>query len=175
MKKLIISVAVGVMMLASYEAGAYSLSIQVQPNSMTNLFAELPVTNGSFVVNQVIITANNTNSTLAFVDTPYGALTNLVSAYTNRISYATNYITAWTNFYGVVQSTTNIAYVDFTNNVVPAITNNYPIVISAGAAAGTSTVIANARYVFQYGIWITNTAATGYPGLPTVTVNYNTP
>jgi len=177
MKKLIISVgkklivSVGLVTLFVASASAYSTSTQIQVGALTNLFSAGPVTNGSFVVNQIILTANSTNSTIQLVDTPNGALTYTQAAYTNRISYATNYITLWTNYYGVVQSTTNLAYVDFTNNIVPAVTNNYPVVANLGAAAGTSTVISGAKYVFQYGIWATNTGS----GLPTLTINYNTP
>ena len=171
MKKFILSL-VGV--LAVVTAQAYTVSIQVQPNTLTNLFASYGgPTNGAFVLTSVIITANNTNSTVAFVDTPNGSYTNYTAAYTNRISYATNYVTTWTNFYGVVQSTTNVSLIDV-NQTVGALTNTYPTVLSAGAAAGTSTTLSG-RYVFQNGVFLTNTSAAGYPGLPTITATFTTP
>lgn len=172
MKKFILSL-VGLFAVVT-ATQAYTVSIQVQPNTLTNLFASYGgPTNGAFVLTSVIITANNTNSTVAFIDTPTGALTVSQAAYTNSISYATNYITLWTNFYGVVQSTTNIALVDVTN-IVSTATYTYPTVLSAGAAAGTSTTLSG-RYVFQNGVFVTNTAAAGYPGLPTITATFTTP
>lgn len=144
---------------------ANTVTTTVNPNGFVNLLTAFP---GSTYIKQVTISANTTNAAVLILDTPTNALTYVNPAYTNTISYATNYITSWTNFYGVAQSTTNIALIDVTNNVVASVTNSYPIRLSVSALASTTVPYNNVNTYFNRGIWATNSSS----GVATVIITY---
>lgn len=165
MKKYLILALLGLVTLVN-SASAITISQSVLPNSMTNL---LSVYNGAAQVSQIIITATTaTNASVLFIDTPTNQLTYILGAYSNRVSYATNYVTSWTNYYGVAQSTTNLALIDITNSVAST-TNFWPQRLSVAAAASTSARFDQVNYYFNQGIWITNTGS----GNATVTITYH--
>ena len=154
--------------ILSFVAGsalAASTSVVVQPGTFTNLLSL--GSSGYARVTALSVTANSTNVTVAFIDTPTNVLTYVSPAYTNLVSYATNYIQSWTNYYGATNSWTNMTLVDVANTVA-ATTNNYPTRVAVGALAGTSTIINPANYKFEDGIWVTNNST----GIATITATY---
>lgn len=160
-RKALISAFMGL----SLTALAGTQTVVVQPGTMTNLLSTF---NGSTLLKQVVVTANTTNASLLFVDTATNTLGYVNASYTNTYSYATNYITSWTNFYGVAQTSTNVALVDNTNNVVAATTNSYPVNLAATALASTTATYVNINRYFMRGIWATNNSS----GIATVTVTW---
>ena len=169
MKKLIAIVSVA--LLFGYSAAkADTATIVVQPNTITNVLAGLAVTNGSFTINQVILTAGISNAAVYLVDSPDGTLTNTTPAYIGRFSYATNLIYITTNYYGVTNVLTNLCLIDYTNTVA-ATTVQRPIIAQLGALAGTSTILNNQSYQAGYGIFVTNTAANP-PYAVTLSITY---
>lgn len=156
MKKLIISLFAVAVIGVSASFGA-TTSLTIAPNStLTNLFSLVPY-NGAAKITQLIVTANSNTTALVFIDTPTNRLTYTNSAYTSYTQYATNYVFSWTNFYGVVNSTTNIALATQTNSIA-ATTNNYPARISVGGTT-TPSVFDNVNYYFNSGVYVTNTTA----------------
>jgi len=151
----------------SLVASANSVSTVIAPNGVYSLLSA-GANYGSFTVRQIGITATTaTNALVALIDAPTNSLSYVNSAYTNRLSYGTNYITSWTNFYGTVQSVTNIALVDVTN-IVTASTNTYPTRIIAGAAANSTAVFSGVNYYFDQGVLVTNQGS----GSATVVITY---
>jgi hypothetical protein len=165
MKKLTYLIA-GMLTVATISSSAVTISSTLAIGTMTNL---LSVYNGSAKVIQIAVTAStSTNAAVMLYDCPSNILTYINPAYTNTISYGTNYISSWTNFYGVVQSWTNTALYDVTNNLVLSTTNSYPARLSAATLANTTTYYNNQNYYFNQGVWATNTG----PGVVTVTLTY---
>ena len=149
MKKLLISALLGISVLS---ASAFTTSVTVLPLSFTNAF---PINQGSAYLTQVIITAPTNIAQVLFVDTYTNSLTYTNASYNVRASYATNYINTWTNFYGTVQSTTNIALIDITNTV-PATTNNFPQKFTVASTSGGSATYPAINAYFVSGVWVTN-------------------
>ena len=138
--------------LVTVSAISATLSLTIAPNSgPTNLLAPF---NGAAKITQLVVTANSNTATLYFIDTPAPIISYTNAAYTGYTRYPTNYVFSWTNFYGVVNSTTNIALATITNTVA-ATTNLYPVRITA--VAGTSaTKYDNVNYYFNSGVYVTN-------------------
>ena len=148
--------------LVGLTSKAAQLTAYVNPGTYTNVLSLLP-NNGSLTVKAISVTAPAAGSpVLTFIDSPTNQLTYTNSAYTNRISYATNYITSWTNFYGVAQSTTNIALVT-TTNAVSASTNLWPVRFVTAVPTNTTVVFTGVNYYFESGMWVTN-SGTGAAG-----------
>jgi hypothetical protein len=165
MKKLITQLAVVALLVAACNASAITLTLNVLGGTYTNL---LTVNNGSARITQITATAGSTtNSTVLFIDAPTNTLTYVTPGYTNISSYGTNYPVTWTNYYGVVQSYTNIALLHLTNAVAQT-TNSWPQRLSIGALAGTSTVYSGVNYYFNDGVYVTNTSG----GPMSITVTY---
>lgn len=153
MKKFI---TIGLAALLGFSANAASLSITVKGNTMTNV---LPFIAGNAkVLSYVWAPANSNLTSVVLYDTPTNQFTYIVAAYTNTISYGSNAIVAWTNYFGVVNSWTNFTLIDNTNNVVNAVTNNYPARMALTAVNGFQSSVNPASTVYEYGIWATNTS-----------------
>lgn len=133
-------------------ASAFTTSVTVLPNTMTNVF---PLTQGSATISQVIVTAQTNIAQVLFVDTYTNSLVYSNGAYNVRASYATNYINTTTNFYGVATSTTNLALIDYTNTVA-ASTNNFPQRFTLASTSGGSAVFPALNSYFDNGVWVTN-------------------
>lgn len=145
---------------------AASASITVAAGVMTNFPL---LVSGPVKISQVVLTSTGTNiASVQFIDTPTNALTFTNAAYTNITSYLTNYINNWTNYYGVVNSWTNISLVDITNSVAGT-TNNYPVRMILATPTNSSTRVDNAVYSYLYTPWVTNTGT----GSINVTINYS--
>jgi hypothetical protein len=148
-RKIVLSALLG---LAVVSANAFTLSVTIPPLTITNFF---PITQGSAYIYQAIITAPTNIAQVAFYDTPTNSLVFTNASYTSRAWYATNYVNTWTNFYGTVQSTTNIALIDYTNTV-PITTNSYPNRFTISSTSGGSAAFPNINSYFSSGIWATN-------------------
>ena len=154
MKKILLSIAVGLGLVTS--GYSTTISLQVQPGSMTNL---LTIYNGTAKVQQIIVssaTAITNVSNLQFIDTTtnqYAAVS--TTGYTNTFEYATNLVTGWTNYIGTLNYQTNLATVIATNTI-PGYTNAYPVRLIATATTNTATIYSGVNYYFNSGIWITN-------------------
>jgi len=135
-------------------ASAFSLSMTVNGNTMTNL---VPLSQGSAYITMLSVANPNvgSNITVQAVDTYTNSLTYTNVAYTNIVSYATNRMWATTNFYGVINQNTNLALIDVSNSV-PVTTNNFPIRATVSAQAGNTTTLNNLNAYFANGIWFTN-------------------
>lgn len=167
MKKFIKSLFVIGLLSATISAKAFTLTIQVLPGAMTNAFAGF---NNPVSVTMVAITANTTNASALFVDTPTNVLSYVLPAYSNTVSYVTNYYTSQTNFYGVQFYTyTNLSLIDVTNNLVPSTTNQYNEPLAIATLASTASTYYNLTAVFNRGMWITNNSS----GIATLTVTYH--
>lgn len=154
MKKILLSIAFGLGLVASgYSA---TISLQVQNGTMTNL---LTVYNGTVKVQQIVVSSASSTvnaNNVQFIDT----ITNqfaLVStnAYTNTFEYATNLVVSWTNYIGTVNSNTVLATVIATNTI-GGFTNVYPVRLVATATTNTATIYSGVNYYFNNGIWVTN-------------------
>lgn len=166
MKKFILIGLIAV--AATFGVKAESISTNVLGGSFINL---LPVKGAYAKVNQVILTATTaTNATVVFYDNYTNLTYRIQQPYTNTVSYATNIVTSWTNYFGVVNTMTNLALVDNTNNVVGLSTNTIPAVMTLSTAASTSTTFdgLGVNYYFHTGIWVTNTGS----GAAAVTITY---
>jgi hypothetical protein len=142
-----------------FASSAATISVTVAPGTMTNLLGSL---SGPVKVTQVQLTAGGTTVTNVLVyDTPTNVTSFVQAAYTNSIVYGTNQITSWTNYWGNVNSTTNVALVIVTNNVVASVTNSYPLRLNLSALANTTTKFDSVNYYFLSGIWATNAVGDG--------------
>lgn len=139
-------------------AEAFSLSITVNGNTMTNVIFPLP--QGSGLVKSISVANNNgaLGTSVQFVDTYTNSLSYTNPPYTNFISYATNRIYFSTNYYGVATQQTNLALIDATN-AVGITTNTFPTRATISALAGTTTTFNNQNIYFGNGIWVTNLTA----------------
>jgi hypothetical protein len=166
MKKFINSLLTVSLLSAAISVKAFTLTIQVLPGAMTNALAGF---NNPVSVNMVAITANTTNASAVFVDTPTNALSYVLPAYSNSVYYVTNYYVTYTNYYGVVQNTyTNLVQIDVTNSV-PSTTNQYNQPLAIATLASTASTYYNLTAVFNRGMWITNNSS----GIATLTVTYH--
>ena len=144
MKNFIKKSLVGAAAIASTSVFAGTANVTLVSGGATNLLA-FNANLGSVVIREITVAASGaSNTTVAFYDGPTNlSLAYSWTAYTNSIRYATNITTYWTNFYGVVQTNTptgsNLVLETFTNNVVPAGTNLYPVRMVVSSAAGTTT------------------------------------
>lgn len=156
MKKLIISTLTGVL-LASSALGA-SLSITIPSNVFTNLTpGTFGLGSGYMKVTGLSLTAAATAATtVTLIDSPTNALTYVVPSYTNTVSYATNMTISWTNYWGNVNTNYGTFLVDNTNNVVAAITNNYPVRYTLSATTNTTTSVSSMDTIFDNGFAVTN-------------------
>jgi len=147
-------------------SSAASISIAVAPSTATNVMGSL--FGGYAKVTSVTFNCtSSSNATVVVYDSTTNVFTYTNAAYTNITSYATNLVTTWTNYFGVVNSATNVNLVDVTNSVAGT-TNNYPQRFSVSALVGTTTTINPTSYIFENGIWATNTSA----GSGTLTVQF---
>lgn len=81
-------------------------------------------------INQIVFANAATNAvTLTFTDAPTNVLTYIVGAYTNSVISTPSTVTTFTNYYGVVQSSTNVTYT-VTATAVAQSTNNYRTVLT---------------------------------------------
>lgn len=169
-KNTLLGIGLAVALIASdAQATLGSSTTVITAGGYSNLLATLPNVNGSVTITSVLLTTPAaTASTITMTDGTTNRLTYTLPAYSNLTSYATNYITSYTNFFGVVNSFTNVALIDITNSVA-ASTNNYRIPFQASVATN-STVQFNGQYFFLNGVWATN-AASG-AGSTTVTITY---
>ena len=165
MKKLLIGLFAS-LSISSFAAA--TTSVVISTASMSNM---LGTATGSALVTQIILTApaNNTAS-IKLIDSVTNILAYTNSAYATIGSYATNYITSYTNFFGSVNSFTNIALVDYSNYVAAA-TVNYPTMVTLTAATNSSIVMSAQQLYFNNGIWATNLGS----GNATLTLNYSKP
>lgn len=164
MKKL----SLGLILIGALVSNTFAATqaITVPSGTMTNF----PISYGSVKIQQIIVTTPGTNYTTnyEFIDTPTNWLVFTNSAYSNILSYATNYVTTWTNYYGKVNSDTNIDLVDITN-AVAASTNYYPVRIIGSVPTNNATaVLSGVNYYFVSGLWVTNSG----PGAATFTITY---
>lgn len=153
---------VGLLVATSLCASATSFSTNIVATGVFQF------TIGSAKVTQLVISAPANNTTaIAAIDTSTNSLTNIVSAYSNTASYQTNLITTWTNYYGVVDSFTNVAQVSY-SNFVAAVTNFYPTRIAVNVGTNQTVKFDQVNYYFNSGVLVTNTGA----GTATVTITY---
>lgn len=147
-------------------SSAASVAITIAPNTATNVMGSL--FGGYAKITSVAFTCtSSSNAVINVYDSPTALFTYTNAPYTNITSYATNLVTSWTNYFGVVNSATNVNLVDVTNSVAGT-TNNYSQRFSVAALVGTTTTINPTSYVFENGIWATNTSA----GSGTLTVQF---
>ena len=148
-------------------AFANSVTTTVNTGSMVNLLSSF---NQPITVQQIIIAnTDGTNTAVSIIDSPTNLLSYINPAYTNTLSVATNYVSTWTNYYGVSYSTTNIALIDLTNNLVASTTNAYPVRLGVATLANTSSRYDGVNYYFNNGIWATNISS----GKAIITVTYH--
>lgn len=146
---------------------ANSVTYTLAPNIATNLNTALPSVPAPLTITTVLVQANGTNVSLLAYDAPGYGLTNVIGAYTNTSYYATNMIVSYTNYFGVVNTYTNLQLALRTNTVV-ASTNSYPVKFGVSSLANVTTVYDNIAYHFSYGTLLTNNST----GTATVTVTY---
>ncbi len=161
-KYFITGIAIGTLVVSAL---ANSSSTTIQPLTMANLLSGF---NNPTLIKSVQISANTTNASCILIDAPTNAIAYTNPAYTYTSSYVTNYITIWTNFYGVVQSTTNIALIDVVGTTVATSTNLYPQRLAVAAAASTTVTYQNVNANFNSGVWATNNSS----GIATVIVTW---
>lgn len=165
MKKFILNIGLVLALATSVFAAPLSRTIVLQSGGFSNL---LTYFRGSAIVTDVIVSGSTTNAASVYlVDTRTNSLTYTTAAYSNVVSYATNYIDRYTNFFGVVNSFTNVALID-TTNVVAAATNNFNIPFQGIAPTNSSLLYAGQQYYFANGVWATNLSS----GSATVTITY---
>lgn len=163
MKKYFAIIALALALVVPVQAA--STTVTIAPGGFSNLLSNF---RGSANVSSVLLTASSTNiGQVNFVDTYTNSLTYVSPAYSTISSYATNVITTWTNYYGVINSFTNIGLIDYTNSV-SASTNAFPIRFQAIANTNSSALYGNQSLYFLNGIWATNTAL----GTVTATITY---
>jgi hypothetical protein len=162
MKRFIIT---SLAILGAVSLQAASITVAVPANTAVNVLGNQ--FSGSAKVKSVAITSAGASSVTAY-DSITNVWTYTTPAFTNTISYATNSVVTWTNYYGVISSWTNIVLVDVTNNVVASATNTYPARFSLSCLANTTTAISPTSYVFENGLWVTNTTASA----ASLTVSY---
>lgn len=153
-------------LLATVSVQAASISIPVAATSATNL---LSLTQSGYAkITSVSVAATTaTATTVAMYDSSSGAATNVYPATTQLSSYGTNWIQCWTNYYGVQNCWTNISLVQVTNTIA-ATTNAAPVRATLSAAGNTTTTVTPVSYVFENGVWATNSTA----GAAVVTITY---
>lgn len=163
MKKLILLGLLAVSLVAN--SFALSTAVTIPTATMTNLFVPA---GGSVKITQ-LIAVSPVNNTTAFqvYDTPTNSTQFIQAAFIGGGNFQTNVVTTWTNYYGKVNSFTNIAQIDYTNTVA-AITNYYPLRIAGNIATNSSLQFNNVNYYFGNGVWVTNTGV----GSVTITVTY---
>ena len=146
---------VALAILGAVSLQAASITMTIPTATATNLLGNL--FQGSAKITSVALTSTNAGSFVAY-DSPTNVWTYTTADYTNTVSYGTNYIYSWTNYYGVVNSWTNMTLVDV-QNTVAASTNAYPARFALSCLANTTTSINPTSYVFENGVWVTNTSA----------------
>ena len=152
-----------------------ALSVSAAPGTKTTTIPAGGFTNlltlgnsGNANITQVILSSPTTNATrIRIVDAPTNTFTYTNAAYIQVQTYATNVITSYTNYFGVVNSFTNLGIIDVTNTVA-ASTNNYPVRFVAISPTNTSSIF-QGIYSFNNGVWATNESL---GGSVTVTVTY---
>lgn len=155
-KKLGAIALIGAFGLISSYGQTTSFSLTLQPGQFSNL---VNITRSPFRVAQAIVTATTaTNCSFNLIDTPTNQLGYVTGAYTNYSSYATNYIYNYTNYYGSVNTYTNLSQVDTTNSVA-ANTNLYPVRLSLTALSSSAQVYILQNATFNLGVWVTNTGS----------------
>lgn len=167
MKKLFYSI-VGAAMLFSVSAFAQSTVVTLIPGAVTNLNSAVPIVSAPLRVTQVLLQATTaTNASIKFIDAPSTLTTYVLPAYTSVSKYATNLVISYTNYFGVVNTLTNLQLATVTNNVAQS-TNNYPTLFSASSLASTTTTIDGANYFFGSGVLVTNVGT----GTAAITISY---
>ena len=164
MKKLLILGS----LLASINVFAVSgsVTVSIAASGMTNVIA--PLTGGANVTQIILTSAANNVGNLKMFDSVTNILTYTNAANITTASYATNQITTWTNFFGSVNSITNVALVDYAvTNAATAYSYPNPVTLSAGT--NSSVVLTDMTYVFRNGVYATNLGAAAI----TLTINYN--
>ena len=146
LKKFVAASTIGLAALVSAHADTLSVTV-AGTNYQQVLSAPAIITGYSLTA--------TTNATVGLIDSPTNLPTYSVPGYTNTVSYATNRIVSWTNYFGNVNSWTNIVLVDL-SNAVPATTASYPRKATVGALAGTTTTVAPTYMVVDNGLWVTN-------------------
>lgn len=161
-KFLIIVATVVLLVSLVVKVKAATVAVTIPAGVMTNLF----VPSGGSVLVTSVMAVSPVNNTTAFAmyDTPTNATTYIQAAYIGVSSSQTNYITTWTNYYGKVNSFTNVAQLEVTNTV-SSITNAYPLRLQANLLTNSTVTFPLVNYYFQNGLWVTNT------GVGAVTVN----
>lgn len=152
------NVLIGLILSAGLmSASADSKSVVISSGGYSNLVSI--GAGGGAIINQIAVVSTTTNAaSVKLYDTPnYPTYTN--AAYIQLSSYATNYVTTYTNYFGVQNSITNAALVDYTNTV-SAVTNSYPIPFIGTSPTNTASVYPG-PYTFNNGVWATNTSAVG--------------
>jgi hypothetical protein len=160
MKKFFLSLGL-LLALATVQVKAANVTYVLLPNGITNTLG------APILVTKVVLSANGTNSTIQAVDSPTNTLTLAVAAYTNITTYATNLVVSWTNFFGAVNSYTNVAQIQQTNSNASS-TVQYARPFAAATAASTTTTIDDASYFFLNGVLLTNNSS----GTVTITLSY---
>lgn len=125
------------------------------------------VVSGYALVTSVSMAANATNTVVSLYDNNNANFVRTNAAYTLTTSYATNQIVCWTNYFLATNCWTNITLIDVSSTVAAA-TNSLAPKVSVSSAASTTTTMSPVAYVFNYGIWATNTS----DGIGTLTITY---
>ena len=163
MKKIISLIAL--LCFTAVVSQAANTVISITSGAMSNVPTLL---SASCQVKNIILqpAAGNAGSCM-FYDTSYPSNGYTNAAYIGVSRYATNYVTTWTNYYGVVNSTTNVALYTLTNTVAQ-VTSTFPPLLSLATATNTSTEFQNMNTTFVRGIGVTNTSS----GTITLTITY---
>ena len=149
----------------TFNIQAVSVTATVAGNGKTNILALMP--SGTAKVTSV--TLGNLGAavqTLSFYDSPDGVYFYTNAAYITTTSYATNTYVLYTNYFGMTNSFTNTFLMDVTNTVA-ASTNLWPIRAVTVLPASATTTMYPVNYLFDYGMWVTNSGANAV----TITIN----
>ena len=162
MKKLFI---IGSMLVSLSVNAGQSSSLVIPTTGFSNMLSSFI---GSAKITGVFLTSPTANTaSITIVDTSTNSLTYVNPAYTQYSSYATNLITTYTNFFGTVQSLTNLVLVDVSSSVAQS-TNLNTVILTATAATNSMVAFTPVSFFVSKGIWVTNTGS----GNATVTINY---
>ena len=162
MKKLFI---IGSLFAGLAASAGQSSSLLIPAAGFSNMLSSFA---GSAKITGVFLTSPAANTaSITIVDTTTNSLTYVNPAYTQYSSYATNLITTYTNFFGTVQSLTNLVLIDVSSSVAQS-TNLNTVILTATAATNSTVAYTPVSFFANKGIWVTNTGS----GNATVTINY---
>lgn len=155
-KKLFAGLGLATLLLAGSVHGE-TTNLTIAAGVYTNVFV------GPGKVTQFILSPQTVNTAASIKVYDASQTTSQVftnPAYISAGYYATNYVTNWVNFFGVANSSTTLALIDFTNTVA-ATTNSFPVRLVMTASTNGQTVIDGVNYYFNSGLCITNTTGVG--------------